>query len=248
MSASYAQVQDEEEVDREERVLAYKRSRRRFLAQPGLVTKLLVEFFGTMAFVFFGAGTANHPDVELIAVSAAHGLVTLWLVYVFGEISGGHFNAAVTIVMFIEQKMKVLHALLYLVVQAVGCVCGGLLLWWLYGGGTTLGTPQLSEGVMDYQGLGIEFVCTFFLINVVLFSTSYHSHKEAAFPIGFAVFTSFLVGAPLDGAALNPWRWLGPAVVSQTFDSYLWIYLVGPVAGMLFGYLFFLLVRSLFAR
>lgn len=209
-----------------------------FIQPPPLRVRLLCELIGTCLFVFFGAGCATKAP-DLLTVSAAHALVTVWLVYVFGPVSGGHFNAGATIAFAVNGKMKIVEIIGYLLAQGTGALLAGAMLLWLYGTGTSLGTPGLKPGVTINQGFAIEFLCTTVLSFVIFFTTTYNTHKEAAFPIGLVVFSSFLLGADRDGAALNPWRWLGPAVASNTYHSEAWIYAVGPIAGFLFGYVLF---------
>ncbi|UJR36043.1 hypothetical protein I4U23_028780 [Adineta vaga] len=215
-----------------------------FIQPPPLRVRLLCELIGTCLFIFFGAGCATKTD-NLLTVSAAHALVTVWLVYVFGPVSGGHFNAGVTIASAFDGKMKIIEIISYLIAQAAGALLSGALLLCLYGTGTTLGTPGLQPGVTVMHGFAIEFLCTTVLSFVIFFTTTYNSHKEAAYPIGLVVFSSFLLGADRDGAALNPWRWLGPAVASGTYHSTAWIYAVGPIAGFLVGYILFRIYKWL---
>ena len=215
-----------------------------FRQPPPLQARLLCELIGTCLFIFFGAGCAA-KGVPLLTVSAAHGLVTVWLVYVFGPVSGGHFNAGATIAFAVDGKMKIVEIIGYLLSQAIGALLAGVLLLWLYGLDSTLGTPGLSATGTVMRGFAIEFLCTTVLSFVIFFTTTYHSQKEAALPIGLVVFSSFLLGADVDGAALNPWRWLGPAVASRTFNSKAWIYTVGPVTGFLLGYLLFRMYKLL---
>ena len=205
---------------------------------PPLTARLLCEMMGTCLFVLFGAGCAAKTG-DLLTVSAAHGIVTVWLVYVFGSVSGGHFNAGATLAFALDGKMKALEVVGYLVSQALGSLLAGVLLLWLYGIDSSLGTPGLHPGVTIMNGFAIEFLCTLVLSFVIFFTTTYNTHKEAALPIGLVVFSSFLLGADRDGAALNPWRWFGPAVASRTFQPFSWIYTVGPITGFLLGYLGF---------
>ena len=209
-----------------------------FAQPPPLRVRMLCEMIGTCLFIFFGAGCAAKGP-GLVAASVAHGLGTMWLVYVFGPVSGGHFNAGATIAFAIDGKMKIIEIIGYLFSQAVGSLIAGALVLSLYGTGNTLGTPALAPNVHVMQGFAIEFICTTVLSFVIFFTTSYHTQKEAAIPIGLVVLSSFLVGADRDGAALNPWRWFGPAVFSNTFQSEAWIYIVGPIGGFILGYLFF---------
>jgi aquaporin NIP len=201
---------------------------------PTLNLRLICEFIGTCLFVLFGAGCAAKSD-NVLTISAAHGIATIWLIYVFGSISGGHFNAGTTLAFAINRKIRATEAFCYLIAQAVGTLFAGILLFLFYGSKSSLGTPALSMDVSIMNGFAIEFVCTIVLSFVILFTTTYNSHKEAAFPIGLAIFSSYLLGADRNGAAFNPWRWLGPAVISQRFQPYAWIYVIGPIAGFLVG-------------
>jgi aquaporin TIP len=217
-------------------------NRNGFQHPPPLRVRLLCEFIGTCLFIFFGAGCAAKKH-DLLTVSAAHGMVTVWLVYVLGPVSGGHFNAGATIAFAVDGKMKIKEVVGYLISQALGALLGGVLLLWLYGTNNTLGTPDLQDGATVMHGFAIEFLCTTVLSFMIFFTTTYNSQKEAALPIGLVVFSSFLLGADVDGAALNPWRWLGPAVASNTFKVDAWIYTVGPITGFLVGYFIFRLYK-----
>jgi glycerol uptake facilitator-like aquaporin len=207
-----------------------------------LHVRMICELVGTCLFIFFGAGCAVKSG-DLLTVSAAHALVTMWLVYVFGPVSGGHFNAGATLAFAVDGKMKIIEIIGYLTAQGLGSLLAGALLLLLYGTGTTLGTPGLRPDVSVMHGFAIECICTVVLSFVIFFTTSYNTQKEAAFPIGLVVFSSFLIGADRDGAALNPWRWLGPAVFSNTFHSAAWIYTVGPLSGFVIGYVLFRLYK-----
>ena len=209
---------------------------------PPLSVRLACELIGTCLFVLFGAGCAAKTG-DLLTVSAAHGIVTVWLVYVFGSVSGGHFNAGATLVFALDGKMKAFEVVGYLLAQALGSLLAGILLLWLYGTSSSLGTPGLQPGVTVMNGFAIEFICTVVLSFVIFFTVTYNTHKEAALPIGLVVFSSFLLGADRDGAALNPWRWFGPAVASRTFQPYSWIYTIGPITGFLLGYASFRLYK-----
>ena len=209
---------------------------------PPFSVRLICELVGTCLFVLFGAGCAAKTG-DVLTVSAAHGIVTLWLVYVFGSVSGAHFNAGTTLAYALDGKLKALEVVGYLIAQALGSLLAGVILLWIFGSGSSLGTPGLRLGVTVMNGFALEFVCTTVLSFVIFFTTTYNTHKEAAFPIGLVVFSSFLLGADRDGTALNPWRWFGPAVVSTTFASYAWIYIIGPLAGFLLGYILFRLYK-----
>jgi aquaporin Z len=222
-----------------------------FAQPPPLSVRMICELIGTCLFIFYGAGCATNLTVsmapDLLTVSVAHGFVTMWLVYVFGPVSGGHFNAGATIAFAIDGKMKITEIIGYLVAQALGALLAGALVLAIYGTGSSLGTPAIQVGTL-MQGFAVEFICTTVLSFVIFFTTSYNTHKEAALPIGLVVLSSFLLGANRDGAALNPWRWFGPAVISKTFHKEAWIYVVGPIGGFIFGYGLFRLYKLLWNK
>lgn len=213
-----------------------------FRQPPPLQARLLCELIGTCVFVFFGAGCAAKSS-DLHTLAAAHGVVAIWLIYIFGPVSGGHFNAGATLAFAVDGKMKLLEVIGYLLAQGIGSLLAGTLLLWLYGTDSSLGTPGLKPQATVMHGFAIEFLCTVILSFVIFFTTTYHTHKEAALPIGLVIFSSFLLGGDVDGAALNPWRWLGPAVASNTFRGAAWIYGVGPIVGFLLGYFIFRLYQ-----
>ena len=210
-----------------------------------LSTRLICEMIGTCLFVFFGAGVAtqHQPQFDVLPVSVAHALTAMWLIYVFGDVSGAHFNAGPIIVALIDRKLGLIEAIAYLSAQGIGTMIAGGLLCAIYGTNTNLGIPHLIDDTKDYQGFLLEFICTTILSFVINFTTSFNTQKEAAFPIGLTVLSCFLLAAGRDGSALNPWRWLGPAVFTNRYDSYCWIYIIGPIGGFIHGYIIFRLYR-----
>ena len=98
-----------------------------------------------------------------------------------------------------------------------------------------LGTPSVGHNFQITNGKAvlIEAVLTFFLVFVVygtLIDERGPFSKIAGLPIGFVVTFGFLAGGPLTGAAMNPARWFGPALVSGSWTDW-WVYIVGPLTG-----------------
>lgn len=222
-----------------------------------LKARLICEFLGTCLFIFFAAGCAAESVVEiqsepptpkqssLLVISTGHAIAAMWLVYIFGPISGAHFNAGATLVFGIHNRTPIVEMIGYWIAQALGSLVGGALLIWLYGTESKLGVPGLSDDSKLVHGFAVEFLCTIVLSFVLLFTSTYSTRREAALIVGSVVFSSFLLGGNVEGTALNPWRWLGPAVASRTFRTELWIYWVGPLGGFCVGYILFLLYRAL---
>ncbi len=95
-------------------------------------------------------------------------------------------------------------------------------------GGTDSG---LAPEVEVWQGLLVETILTFFLVNTVYNAAVSGKAKLAAgAAIGLTLTVSIFLGGPLTGASLNPARTIGPDVVTGDFSD-IWIYIVGPILG-----------------
>ena len=194
---------------------------------------LIAEFIGTFALIFIGAGALAIGSANLVGVALAHGLVIVVFIYAYGHISGTHINPAVTLGLLIAGEIEFVAAIGYWVVQFLGGILGALLLNILLPDPGDLGVTILAEGVTPVQGLVIEIVLTFFLVNTI-FNTAV-SGKAGNFTglaIGLTLVFAILMGGPLTRASLNPARTLGPAIVSGNYAD-IWLYFLGPFIGAL---------------
>ena len=208
--------------------------------------KLVAEFIGTFALIFFGAGsicadqflrTTNQGSLGLLGIALAHGLAIGIMVTAVGHISGGHLNPAVTIGFWVTRKTSTFDALLYWVAQLAGGIAAAFLLRAVVPEDTwravALGTPGLARDLTRFYGMVIECVMTFFLVFVV-FATAADERgafgKIAGFAIGLTVTMDILMGGPLTGAAMNPARSFGPALAAQQWGNQ-GVYWVGPLSG-----------------
>lgn len=203
-----------------------------------LAAKLLAEFVGTFFLIAAGLGvfvaTAGSPD--LLAVAFAHGLAIAIGVTAVGHVSGGHLNPAVTVALAAFGKIPIVEAIMYIVVQLAGAYAAALLIWQGYGlkaSELTASTPALAESLSIGNGILLEAIATFLLVWVVTavaVDVDGAFSKVAGLPIGLAVTVGILMIGPGTGAALNPARWFGPALLTTTWtDAVVWI--VGPIVG-----------------
>jgi MIP family channel proteins len=190
------------------------------------------ELIGTFALVFIGAGTAAVGTGGLVGAALAIGLVYTVFIYLFGEISGGHFNPAVTFGVALSGNVEWVTAIFYWIAQCLGAILAAALLLFIFNGaGNGLGATVLASDVNPLQGVVVETVLTFFLVTAVLFGAiEGYAGKRAGFVIGLTLTFSILMGGPLTGGSLNPARTLGPAIFGGTLGEF-WIYLVGTFVG-----------------
>jgi aquaporin Z len=167
-------------------------------------------------------------------------------------ISGGHLNPAVTIGALVAGKIKFIQAIGHWIAQIAGGVVGALLalavvpISMLARAG--YGVPVPAFGVSTLEAFAIELILTFFLVFVV-FGTAIDSRapKVGGLFIGLTLTMGILAAGPLTGGALNPARFLGPALLFARDLQYTWVYLVGElVGGVLAGVVwrFMLLARQ----
>lgn len=213
-----------------------------------------VEFVGTFALVFVGAGAimavGAQADAGTLEVALAHGLVIAVMVSAVGHISGGHFNPAITFGFMLTRRISALLGVAYWVAQLTGGVLAALLLRWIFPAvnrdATNLGAP--ARHTIDLgPALVVEALLTFFLVWVV-FATTVDPRGTytaiAGLAIGLTVVFDNLLGYPLTGAAINPARAFGPELVANAWSG-AWIWYVGPLAG---GAIAALLYDELFLR
>ena len=194
---------------------------------------LVAEFIGTFALIFIGAGALAIGSANLVGVALAHGLVIVAFAYAYGHISGTHINPAVTLGLLIAGEIEFVAAIGYWVVQFLGGILGAVVLNAVLPNPGDLGVTILAESVTPVQGLVVEIVLTFFLVNTI-FNTavSGKAGNFAGLAIGLTLVLCILMGGPLTRASLNPARTLGPAIFSTDPQwGNMWLYFVGPCVG-----------------
>ena len=184
---------------------------------------LVAEFIGAFALIFIGAGAGALGIGGLVGVAFANGLVIVAFAYVYGHISGTHINPAVTIGLWVGKQIDTATAVGYIIVQLLGGIVGALVLRIVAAGfgdaaANSFGATVLAAGVNPVQGLIVELVLIFFLVNTIFNAVvSGKAGNGAPVAIGMTLTLSILMGGPLTGASLNPARTLGPAVASGNF-------------------------------
>ncbi len=201
-------------------------------------TFLLVFFITSVVVLFVATGNQAQFGSDFAVVGLVHAFLLFGLIVMFGVVSGGHFNPAVTLAAAVLKRISPIDAAIYGLAQLSGGVLGALLTKGLledegrashYG---AVGVTGLLSG--NFAGSVVEAVGTFCLVLVVLVSVySKRSTKDwAPLAIGTTLGFIVMVGGPMDGGSFNPARWFGPALVGNSWGG-VWPYLVGPIVGSL---------------
>lgn len=199
----------------------------------------LAEFIGPFALTFVGgAAILATGGGNLAVIALAHGLAIALMIAAAGHVSGGHYNPAVTIGFWVTGKIEGGRAIGYIAAQLLGGLAAaailGLCASHLGDGHLTVANanPALGTGVGGGLGFLIEAILTFFLMFVIYGSAVDPRGPRALAPlaIGLTVTMDIFAGASLTGAAMNPARWIGTAVVGGAYANG-WVYWAGPIVG-----------------
>ncbi|HWN72640.1 MAG TPA: aquaporin [Solirubrobacterales bacterium] len=201
-------------------------------------TLLLVFFISSVVILFVSTGGQAQFGSDFAVVGLVHAFLLFGLIVMFGVVSGGHFNPAVTLAALAIRRIRPLDGVIYMLAQLSGGVLGALLAKGLLldeGRATHYGALEVSSLLAgNFAGSVVEAIGTFVLVLVILTAVySEKSFKEwAPLAIGTTLGFIVMVGGPLDGGSFNPARWFGPALVGNEWGG-VWPYIVGPIVGSL---------------
>lgn len=201
------------------------------------------EFIGTAILVFFAAGSVMASTmigglpVPVIG-GAASGVALMILIWGFFDISGGHFNPALTAALAISGDFPKRLVPGYLIAQLAGSAAGAALLYYTLGSQASMGAnlPNKALAISAPSAFIIECFLSFAMMLIIkgAFAVGEPLRQFASVPIGLIVGIEVMVMGPIAGAAMNPARAFGPYVFLGDWQFY-WIYAVGPFVGILLG-------------
>ncbi len=187
---------------------------------------------------------AGYPELGIgfVGVSIAFGITVLTMVYAVGHISGGHFNPAVSIGLWMGGRFSSKELLPYIVSQVLGGIAGATILYIIASGkaGFELGGfaangfgEHSPDGYSMTAALVTEFVMTFMFLIVILGATHPKAPKGfAGLAIGLGLTLIHLISIPVTNTSVNPARSTSQAIfVGDWAMGQLWLFWVAPIAG-----------------
>jgi aquaporin Z len=210
--------------------------------------KLFAECFGTFWLVLGGCGSAvlaaGFPamGIGFVGVSLAFGLTVLTMAYAVGHISGGHFNPAVSIGLWVGGRFEGKHLPGYVAAQLVGALAGAAVLYiiasgqtgWVTNGFAANGYGDHSPGHYGLIAcLVTEVVMTFGFLMIILGAT--HAKAPVGFAglaIGLGLTLIHLISIPVTNTSVNPARSTSQAIFEGGWAlQQLWLFWMAPVVG-----------------
>ena len=199
--------------------------------------KYAAELLGTFVLVFGGttaivaSGLTGSP--LLLVAAFAFGLALLAGLYAFGEVSGGHFNPAVSLAMFVGGRLPSAELIRYWIAQFAGGILAAVVLAIATDRDTVAGTTTIPGEWGNGTAFLMELVFTAIFVSVILqasISGQFGGSALLAIPLGLVAV--HLAAIPFSGASVNPARTFGPALVGNEWDG-IWIYFTAPPLGAL---------------
>ena len=197
--------------------------------------RCLAEAIGAFGLVFAGTGAIiiNQVSVGAIThpgVAITFGLIILAMVYTFGDISGAHFNPAVTIGFWSARRFPARDVGPYILSQCAGALVASAILRLLFPHSTLLGATMPAGS--DLQSFVLEFLLSFILMLTILNVSTGAKEKgiTAGIAVGSVIGLEAMFAGPICGASMNPARSLAPAIVSAHLE-HLWLYILAPILG-----------------
>ena len=196
--------------------------------------KYLVEFIGTFFLVFTVGMTVIAPGAGDMAPLAI-GSVLAVMIFAGGHVSGGHFNPAVTLGVWLRGKCDTVDVVPYFAAQGTAALVASVAVKALKTGlvakAAALAGPMTPEIL---PALLAEFVFTFALVWVVLNTATAKGTSGNSFyglAIGFTVLAGAYAVGGVSGGAFNPAVAIGLCTMGVVGWSSIWIYLVANLAG-----------------
>ena len=201
----------------------------------GNVQKYLAEALGTFTLVVVGSfailSSLLFPAVGagIVSIALGFGLALLIGLYAFAAVSGGHYNPAVSLAMFLDGRMSAADMVRYWIAQVAGAIAASIVVLIAYDDNAVANTTTQASDV--WAAIVVEVVFTAVFIAVILDSTrAERAHGTALLAIPLTLVAIHFATASLTGASVNPARSIGSALLGGDLTG-LWIYIVAPIIG-----------------
>lgn len=216
--------------------------------------KLITEFLGIFALTYIGSWVIVYKDMNEITpagVAFIHGMTLTVFTWITLDVSGSHFNPAITLAMIITKKIEWSLGMFYIITHFIGGIVGaGFIYIQLTDNMSTIiaeksiiGIPKPGSPHYDVSGFWVEVIGTFFLTYTFMGMNIHITKRKNQdwFPMGIGImyFCCKLTLGELSGGAFNPARGLGPAIMAGTIGGTQINQVFGGFIGAILGAVFY---------
>ena len=212
-------------------------------SNPSLTFReIFAEFLALLMYSFFEGYTfflGVNSLTTVIGSSVSVVSIFTILYWMKRGISSCHFNPIITIAVLLENKISITKAGIYMLAQILGSYVGALMLLFFVPtnfeemaeeGNVMAGCPHLNNDFSPVAGMIVELLGGMMLTFVYLCVFS-NPKIETYSPCVASIYGIFKMAASIvTGAALDPFRYFGPALVSLKLGDF-YVYLFPPVLG-----------------
>lgn len=231
--------------------------------------QFISEMLGTMILIILGDGVVANVVLKntkaensgWMVISTGWALAVTIPVFIFGNISGAHFNPAITIGLALIGKFSWSNVGIYITAQLIGAFLGAVIVWIYYrlhfnateDKEAKLAVFCTQPAIRDvYSNFICEFIGTFILVFSIL-GVGNTNMVSGLCPIvvGGIIWAIGLTLGGTTGYAINPVRDLGPRIAHYILPikdkgssdwKYAWIPVVAPICGGTVGALLYKLI------
>ncbi|ETY71576.1 MIP/aquaporin family protein [Bifidobacterium moukalabense] len=220
--------------------------------------ELVGSFFICFAIYTICTLDAIVSNLNMAFIALLTGAAYAVMILIFGRISGGQFNPAVSIAAMLTGKTRVLDGILYIIAQLLGGIGAGAAIRFLlptseqvpFKSWLSLAVNGFDKASISYStlaNLGLSFGITLAVVveliaGLIIAATAMRGmgeHDESNTKYAVAMGLAYAVGTtityPVTGAALNPARATGIAIFAQNQGlneeplQQLWVFWICPV-------------------
>ena len=217
-----------------------------------LFQKFLAEFFGSVMLVYHCCGAAVFQSDKLYVGVFSSAFCVLFLIYCFVNISGAHFNPAVSLPLYLNGSITLKEFILYFIAQLIGSFLGCVFIALSRKGRfEELNATEIKDYLIHVNGgtdidawcyiscFFTEFFSTFMLDFFVLAISEKNNKLGTSLGLAFAGILICLIftACNISGSSFNPTRSLAPAVLqaisggSKKPLEQIWIFIIAPFLG-----------------
>lgn len=192
---------------------------------------VVAEFLGTSILcmaLYFSLARTGFP----LFTGAAVGLTFALMVMIFGAVSGGHFNPAITVAHWTRRNVSTTNAIVNIAAQFLGAVVAWSLIRYFMGHNlASLAGPKFSGTAYTAEALGAA-IFAFGIAAAVFMKVE---GAKFATAVGLSLFVGVQVAALASNGIINP-------AIALGVQSWNWVYATAPIVGAVIGYNLYALV------